>query len=95
MIFVGRYGEPIDVDEYVNEDLVTESDAVTKITEEIGRRFKGMTINAPDWYVSIFMRSTADGTSRETLFAAKMARSMLWRDETKILLKDWVPVSQA
>ncbi len=65
MIFVGRYGEAIDVDKYVNEELVTDAteellgDAVTRITEEIGRKLKEMTINAPDWYVSIFMRSTA------------------------------------
>ncbi|KAF8628300.1 hypothetical protein AX17_006003 [Amanita inopinata Kibby_2008] len=83
-----RYGEPIEVDEYADEIMAADGcqdelmlkGIVTKITGEIERKLREMTINAPDW---------------DTLYAARMARSMLSENECNIPLKNWIPVSQA
>ena len=52
--------------------------AVKRLTHQIEEELLRFTINAPDW---------------DTLFAAKMARDLLWENKT-ISLDDFVPVSQ-
>ncbi|CAA7257510.1 unnamed protein product [Cyclocybe aegerita] len=79
-----KYGDPIFVDLYAVELFVGDQDAaekavVKKITTEVERQLREMTINAPDW---------------DTICAISMARSILWDDERNINLKDWVEISQ-
>ncbi|KAF7374907.1 Glycoside hydrolase family 5 protein [Mycena sanguinolenta] len=52
---------------------------VKAVMKDVEAQLLNMTINAPDW---------------ETLYAARMARDILWGDERAIKLKDWVVVGQ-
>ncbi|KIM43752.1 hypothetical protein M413DRAFT_443659 [Hebeloma cylindrosporum] len=79
-----RYGEPIFVDNYADELFEGDADdaakaVVKKITAQVEKQLKEMTINAPDW---------------DTICAVSMARNILWEDERNIPLKDWVEISQ-
>ncbi|KAF8154540.1 hypothetical protein B0H34DRAFT_660490 [Crassisporium funariophilum] len=88
-----RYGTPIHIDDYIPElypnptstseaekdtDAVSKA-AVKKIMVRVEGQMKAMTINAPDW---------------DTICAVSVARSILWGDERRLALKDWVDVSQ-
>ncbi|KAK7677512.1 hypothetical protein QCA50_019518 [Cerrena zonata] len=53
--------------------------AVKRLTAQIEKQLTEVTINAPDW---------------DTLYAARMARDLLWPGEEKINLDDFVIVSQ-
>ncbi|KAF8643454.1 hypothetical protein AX16_009010 [Volvariella volvacea WC 439] len=87
------YGKPIRVRDYVGElwralqqeegsddgrDAAAHG-AVHEMMKVLERRIKGLTINATDW---------------DTLHAAQTARDILWPDEKRLKLKDWVRVSQ-
>lgn len=79
-----KYGEPIFVDNYADELFEGDADdaakaVVKKITAQVEKQLKEMTINAPDW---------------DTICAVSMARNILWEDERNIPLKDWVEISQ-
>ncbi|KAF8066653.1 glycerol-3-phosphate-1-acyltransferase [Lyophyllum atratum] len=81
-----KYGKPIVVASYMEDILGDDigSDAATRaaikeIMAEIEKQMRAMSINAPDW---------------DTLYAAQMARDILWKDPANIPLKDWVSISQ-
>ncbi|KAG6884756.1 hypothetical protein C0993_008495, partial [Termitomyces sp. T159_Od127] len=83
-----KYGAPIMVEAYMQEIFRTggaDVEAVTKtavrqVTAEIERQMRAMSINAPDW---------------DTLYAAQMARDIIYEDPANIPLKDWLSVSQS
>lgn len=53
--------------------------AVKRLSQRIESELVRLTINAPDW---------------DTLFVARMTRSILWEKSKNISLDDFVPVSQ-
>ncbi|KAH9932642.1 glycerol-3-phosphate-acyltransferase [Fomitopsis serialis] len=65
-----EYGPPIDVDPYLEQFLSAEEGApraaVKRLTAALEQQLIEATINAPDW---------------DTLYAARMARDLLWEDE--------------
>ncbi|KAG6816358.1 hypothetical protein H0H87_006719 [Tephrocybe sp. NHM501043] len=82
-----RYGKPILVDSYTKgmfeEGANVEAStrvAVKKITAEIEKQMRAMSVNAPDW---------------DTLYAAQMARDIIYEDPANIPIKNWVSVSQS
>ncbi|KAJ6513275.1 hypothetical protein C8R45DRAFT_963074 [Mycena sanguinolenta] len=80
-----QYGAPIDIATYIPDALFDTTDpeaerAVVKaVMKDVEAQLLDMTINAPDW---------------ETLYAARMARDILWGDERNVKLKDWAVVGQ-
>ncbi|KAJ7274413.1 hypothetical protein B0H12DRAFT_1088579 [Mycena haematopus] len=80
-----QYGTPIDVSSYISASLFdipnaeAERAVVKAVMKDVEAQLLKMTINAPDW---------------ETLYAARMARDILWGDERNVKLKDWVVVEQ-
>ncbi|CAL1705924.1 unnamed protein product [Somion occarium] len=79
---VVEYGKPITMDEYKAEFLSPDEGAprtaVKRLTAQIERQLTETTINAPDW---------------DTLYAARMARDLLWPEEN-INLDEFVVISQ-
>ncbi|KIK64283.1 hypothetical protein GYMLUDRAFT_39847 [Collybiopsis luxurians FD-317 M1] len=87
-----RYGTPIRLEEYWEEhDDPSSSESASSgvdssragtVTKAVAARIEqalfGLTINAPDW---------------ETLYAAQVARDVIFEDE-EIPLQKWIPVSQ-
>ncbi|WVN90869.1 uncharacterized protein L203_106112 [Cryptococcus depauperatus CBS 7841] len=80
---VVRYGEPIYMEQFEGQFLSDEPGAnklaVKELTKTISMEFRKMTVNAPDW---------------DTVFAAKMARELLWPIEDDLSLANFVQVSQ-
>ncbi|KAF6760508.1 glycerol-3-phosphate O-acyltransferase [Ephemerocybe angulata] len=81
-----RYGEPIRLDDYVDELLAKGTDpnvaaksVASKVTAEIEARLVQITVNAPDW---------------EAICATKTATQILWTDEDRIPLGKWVDFNQ-
>ncbi|KAH9829120.1 glycerol-3-phosphate-acyltransferase [Rhodofomes roseus] len=78
-----EYGPPIDTDPYLDQFLSDEEGApraaVKRLTAALEQQLVEATVNAPDW---------------DTLYAARMARDLLWEDEKAISLDEFVPVSQ-
>ncbi|KAJ1914010.1 hypothetical protein IWQ60_008983 [Tieghemiomyces parasiticus] len=72
------FGEPINVHRYVADFLVDKRSTVKRLTRDIGRAFRAVTINAPDW---------------DSLHAAELARTILF-SESPLDPEDFVPVSQ-
>ena len=69
--------------------------AVKRLTRRIELDFRQMTVNAPDWSVSTEIGTVCSlDLARDTAFAAKMARQLLWEREEDLLLKNYVEVSQ-
>ncbi|KAF8608633.1 hypothetical protein BDV93DRAFT_518712 [Ceratobasidium sp. AG-I] len=80
---VVEFGKPITMAEYEAEFLSSD-EAVARtcakaVTKRIQSQIISLTINAPDW---------------ETLYSARMARSLLWPQAASVDLNDFVPVSQ-
>ncbi|KAF9241788.1 hypothetical protein BU15DRAFT_73132 [Melanogaster broomeanus] len=78
-----EFGAPISMEEY-KEQFFSDVEgaarsAVKRLTRTIERQLVETTINAPDW---------------ETLYAARMARDLLWEDERSISLNEFVTISQ-
>ncbi|KAI0047908.1 glycerol-3-phosphate-acyltransferase [Auriscalpium vulgare] len=77
------FGRPITVDPYLDQFLLEEEGAARaaakRLTRAIESQLVALTINAPDW---------------DTLYAARMARDLLWEDEKSLNLDDYVHVSQ-
>ncbi|KAF9566800.1 glycerol-3-phosphate-acyltransferase [Agrocybe pediades] len=78
-----EFGQPISIEPF-KEEFFSGVDgasraAVKKITRVIENELVSTSINAPDW---------------DTLYAARMARDILWPKERSIKLEDFVPVSQ-
>ncbi|KAI0630146.1 hypothetical protein C8Q77DRAFT_1136614 [Trametes polyzona] len=78
-----EFGQPIRMDEFT-EQFMSEKEgapraAVKRLTAAIERELTQLTINAPDW---------------DTLYAARMARDLLWPEERSINLDDFVAISQ-
>ncbi|KAI0355696.1 glycerol-3-phosphate-acyltransferase [Trametes cingulata] len=78
-----EFGQPIKMDEYIEQFLSEQEGApraaVKRLTAAIERELTEATINAPDW---------------DTLYAARMARDLLWPEERSINLDDFVTISQ-
>ncbi|KAJ7170667.1 glycerol-3-phosphate-1-acyltransferase [Mycena crocata] len=80
-----EYGLPIDLASYVSPSLFNTPDpdaerlVVKAVMKDVEAQLRNMTINAPDW---------------DTLYAAQMARDILWVDDRNVKLKDWVVVGQ-
>lgn len=78
-----EFGRGITLDPYIDQFLSVEEGApraaVKRLTRTIETRLIELTINAPDW---------------DTLYAARMARDLLWEDETTLSRDDFVQVSQ-
>ena len=73
--------------------------AVKRLTQAIKEQLIEATINAPDWWVWRELSSmTCDGNeglySRDTLYAVRIARDILWEGEKEIELEDFVMISQ-
>lgn len=98
-ILLSRFGNPISMKSYQEEFFLAEqgqSRAVAKrLTSEIEHELIKLTINSPDWSVACkaFFHSCLL-FYRQTLYAARMARDLLWRDENAINLDDFVGISQ-
>ncbi|EGO00424.1 hypothetical protein SERLA73DRAFT_181008 [Serpula lacrymans var. lacrymans S7.3] len=78
-----EFGQPITMDLY-KEQFLSDIEgapraAVKRLTSAIESELVEATINAPDW---------------DTLYAARMARDLLWQDDRSINLDDFVPISQ-
>ncbi|CAA7263179.1 unnamed protein product [Cyclocybe aegerita] len=78
-----EFGGPISLDEYKEQFFSGEEGAprlaVKRLTHAIERELVGASINASDW---------------DTLFAARMARDILWVEDRSIPLEDFVAISQ-
>ncbi|KAF9531602.1 glycerol-3-phosphate-acyltransferase [Crepidotus variabilis] len=78
-----EFGRPISLDPYKEQFFSTEEGApraaVKRLTRRIEQELVENTVNAPDW---------------DTLFAARMARDILWEKDGSIRLDDFVVVSQ-
>ncbi|OSX65691.1 hypothetical protein POSPLADRAFT_1052363 [Postia placenta MAD-698-R-SB12] len=78
-----EFGPPIALDAYIEQFMSTEEGApraaVKRLTATIEQQLIEATINAPDW---------------DTLYAARMARDLLWGDEKAINLDEFVAISQ-
>ncbi|KAJ2987602.1 hypothetical protein NUW54_g9381 [Trametes sanguinea] len=78
-----EFGQPISMDDYFEQFMSQEEGApraaVKRLTAAIERELTEATINAPDW---------------DTLYAARMARDLLWPEERSINLDEFVTISQ-
>ncbi|KAJ7049910.1 hypothetical protein C8F01DRAFT_1180895 [Mycena amicta] len=80
---VVEYGSPIMMDDFV-EQFFSDAEgapraAVKRLTRAIEAQLLESTINAPDW---------------NTLYAARMARDLMWVDDKSINLNEYVAISQ-
>ncbi|KAI0058117.1 hypothetical protein BV25DRAFT_1830479 [Artomyces pyxidatus] len=78
-----EFGRPIKMDPYIEQFLQEDEGApraaVKRLTRAIEAQLFELTINAPDW---------------DTLYAARMARDLLWEDEKTLNRDDYVHISQ-
>ncbi|KAF8161060.1 hypothetical protein B0H34DRAFT_699266 [Crassisporium funariophilum] len=78
-----EFGRPITMDQYKDQFFSGEEGApraaVKRLTSAIETELIETSINAPDW---------------DTLYAARMARDLLWEQERSINLDDFVVISQ-
>ncbi|KAG8743994.1 hypothetical protein FRC12_014918, partial [Ceratobasidium sp. 428] len=78
-----EFGKPINVAQFESGFLSEEEGAARAcakaLTKQIQSQMLSLTINAPDW---------------ETLYSAKMTRSLLWPRTRSLKIEDFVPVSQ-
>lgn len=78
-----RFGQPITLDAYKQQFFSdvegAQRAAVKRLTRAIESELLGATINAPDW---------------DTLYAARMARDLLWEGNRSINLDEFVVISQ-
>ncbi|KAJ3570953.1 hypothetical protein NP233_g4059 [Leucocoprinus birnbaumii] len=78
-----EFGRPIKMDPYKEQFFSSEEGApraaVKRLTQAIEQELIEASINAPDW---------------DTLYAARMARDILWEGEKGIELEDFVVISQ-
>lgn len=70
--------------------------AAKRLTAAIEQQLIETTINASDWYTVLFTaRDDRPNLScRDTLYAARMARDLLWVDPKSIKLDEFVLISQ-
>ncbi|KAH8116623.1 hypothetical protein DFH11DRAFT_1829583 [Phellopilus nigrolimitatus] len=82
-VSIFTFGEPISLTEYEGQFLSSVEGepraAVKHLTQRIESDLTRLTINAPDW---------------DTLYAARMARSLLWEKSKSINLDEFVNISQ-
>ncbi|KAI0635152.1 glycerol-3-phosphate-1-acyltransferase [Trametes polyzona] len=83
-----RWGKPIDVEEFAQEQIAASQDAsleldsrplIKALSTEIEKRMLTLTINAPDW---------------DTLYTIEAARDILWDDKERISASHFVWISQ-
>ncbi|KAL0572774.1 hypothetical protein V5O48_009187 [Marasmius crinis-equi] len=78
-----EFGRPISMDPYKEQFFSANEGAprtaAKQLTRQIENELVEATINAPDW---------------DTLYAARMARDILWEGEKSINLEDFVTISQ-
>ncbi|KAJ3772017.1 glycerol-3-phosphate-acyltransferase [Lentinula raphanica] len=78
-----EFGQPISMDPY-KEQFFSEIEGASRVaakqlSRDIEEELTKHTVNAPDW---------------DTLYAARMARDILWQKENSINLDDFVAISQ-
>ncbi|KAJ3886996.1 glycerol-3-phosphate-acyltransferase [Lentinula edodes] len=78
-----RFGQPISIDPY-KEQFFSDTEgasraAAKRLSHDIETELTKHTVNAPDW---------------DTLYAARMARDILWQKDNSINLDDFVAISQ-
>ncbi|KAJ3859253.1 glycerol-3-phosphate-acyltransferase [Lentinula novae-zelandiae] len=78
-----RFGQPISIDPY-KEQFFSDNEgapraAAKRLSHDIETELTKHTVNAPDW---------------DTLYAARMARDILWQKDNSINLDDFVAISQ-
>ncbi|KAJ7162194.1 hypothetical protein C8R46DRAFT_1000160 [Mycena filopes] len=80
---VVEYGRPITMEPYIDQFMSEEEGApraaVKRLSRAIEAGLLGATINGPDW---------------DTLYAARMARDIMWEGDKSINLDEFVPISQ-
>src|SRR5262245_52267695 len=94
------FGRPITMDAYKQQFMSRVEGApraaVKRLTKAIETELTEATVNAPDWYV--MWNSCTDGDpnlqSRDTLYAARMARDLMWEGDKSINLDEFVIISQ-
>ncbi|KAJ7122064.1 hypothetical protein C8R43DRAFT_1149056 [Mycena crocata] len=78
-----RFGQPITMDSYIEQFLSGSEGAprtaVKRLSRAIESGLVGATVNAPDW---------------DTLYAARMARDIMWEGDKSINLDEFVSISQ-
>jgi 1-acyl-sn-glycerol-3-phosphate acyltransferase len=78
-----EFGSPIPVNSYLdqfqNSDEESRRAAVKLLTRAVQSQLVELTINAPDW---------------DTLYAARMARDLLWEDPESLDRDEYVNISQ-
>ncbi|TBU25160.1 glycerol-3-phosphate-acyltransferase [Dichomitus squalens] len=78
-----EFGQPIRMEGYLEQFMSGEEGApraaAKRLTAAIEKELTQLTINAPDW---------------DTLYAARMARDLLWQGERSINLDEFVTISQ-
>jgi glycerol-3-phosphate O-acyltransferase / dihydroxyacetone phosphate acyltransferase len=72
--------------------------AVKLLTHTIETRLVELTINAPDWSVNTSRLPdyllVLFASIRDTLYVARMARDLLWKDESSLDRDEYVNISQ-
>ena len=88
-------------EQFLSNDHQLARSAVKRLTQRIESELIRFTINAPDWYVPFMFIIQSKALTggyvlrhRDTLYAARMARALLWEKSKSIRLDDFVPVSQ-
>ncbi|KZT04264.1 glycerol-3-phosphate-acyltransferase [Laetiporus sulphureus 93-53] len=78
-----EFGPPMSIDPYLEQFMSIEEgaprSAVKRLTAALEQKLIETTVNAPDW---------------DTLYAARMARDLLWDNEKSINLDEFVIISQ-
>ncbi|KAK7454018.1 hypothetical protein VKT23_011529 [Stygiomarasmius scandens] len=78
-----EYGQPIPLSSYKHQlstETVPDADIVKDLTAHISDSLFQITINAEDW---------------ETLYSANIARQIMWGDDDRVPLGEWVGVEQS
>src|ERR1700689_3948602 len=96
-----RFGRPLTMQAYKVEFMSAIEGApraaIKRLTRDIEAELVAATVNAPDWYALLFYGYRAAAANmfvRDTLYAARMARDLLWEDHKSINLDEFVIISQ-
>lgn len=82
-------------DQFLSKEEGAPRAAVKRLSRKIEEALIEATINAPDWYVGTLPSEHASNLFfRDTLYAARMARDLLWEAHKSISLDEFVVISQ-
>ncbi len=86
------------LDQFLNGDEESRRATVKLLTRAIQSQLVELTVNAPDW--SVITWGLSPGLIipflrfRDTLYAARMARDLLWEDQESLDRDEYVNISQ-